>query len=57
MKEELLKELYASVEKVNKILIDDELTDYTKQILIKEEEQKQIRLRQFLKEWNISERE
>jgi hypothetical protein len=57
MKEELLKELYTSIESVNKILLDDELTDYAKQILIKEEEAKQIRLRQFLQEWTLGDLE
>lgn len=54
MRQELLREIYDSVDAVNRIMLDEELTDYTKKILIKAEEEKQISLRAFLTEWEAA---
>lgn len=52
MRQELLKEMYESVETINRVIIDDELTDFAKQVIIKEEQQKQINVRKLLEAWN-----
>lgn len=52
MKSEILKELYESIETVNKLCLNDELTLEAKAILVREEETKQKNLRAFLEELN-----
>ena len=52
MKEELLKEMYDSVDRVNNILINDELSQLAKNEMIRTEYAKQANLRKFLEEWN-----
>ena len=52
MRQELLKEMYESVETINRVIIDDALTDFAKQVIIKEEQQKQINVRKLLEAWN-----
>jgi hypothetical protein len=51
MTEELLKEMYQSVEKVNELYRDEELTLEARDILIREEKTKQAKLKIFLDEW------
>lgn len=52
MKAELLKELYDSIDGVNQILINDELSQLVKNEMIRAEYVKQANLRKFLEEWN-----
>jgi hypothetical protein len=51
LREQLLKEMYESVDKVNRIMLNDEISSLAKRRMIKEEKLKQIRLRKFFEEW------
>jgi hypothetical protein len=52
LKEELLKEMYQSIHCVNKLFMNDELTQETKEKLIEEEVHNQENLTKFSEEWN-----
>jgi len=52
MKAELLKEMYTSVDRVNELHRNEEITPHARNILIQEEYTKQAKLKVFLDEWN-----
>jgi len=52
LNEQLLQEVQISIDKVNHIMADDELTPSAKQFLLKEEFKKQRNLSKMREEWN-----
>jgi len=51
LEEQLLKEMQESIDKVNHLMANDELTQFTKQKLLQEEFQKQRNITQMREEW------
>jgi hypothetical protein len=51
LEQELLKEMQESIDKVNHLMCNDELTGFTKQKLLHDEFQKQRNIAQMREEW------